>query len=120
MLTVRLARRRERQPNNIRVRSVTQLYRRGSRLVSPMPVRLETQALLRVSDSAGRLVRSEVLPAGAGLHERLAGLTIVSANCAHVGVIAHPRVYELNALLEQQLRSIRERSTLVRGTSESG
>jgi hypothetical protein len=38
--------------------------KRGSRWVSPMPVRLNTQALLRVSDQSGRVVRSEVLPAG--------------------------------------------------------
>jgi RHS repeat-associated protein len=36
-----------------------------------MPVRLETDALLRVSDDAGRIVRSEPLPAGTDLRERL-------------------------------------------------
>lgn len=46
--------------------------KRGSRLVSPMPVRLATEALLRVSDQAGRVVRGEALPAGTDLHERLA------------------------------------------------
>jgi hypothetical protein len=36
-----------------------------------MPVRLETDARLRVSDQAGRIVRSERLPAGTALRERL-------------------------------------------------
>jgi hypothetical protein len=36
-----------------------------------MPVRLETDALLRVSDQAGRIVRREPLPAGTDLRERL-------------------------------------------------
>jgi hypothetical protein len=36
-----------------------------------MPVRLETDARLRVSDQAGRVVRSERLPAGTALRERL-------------------------------------------------
>jgi hypothetical protein len=36
-----------------------------------MPVRLGTDALLRVSDQAGRVVRSERLPAGTALRERL-------------------------------------------------
>jgi hypothetical protein len=36
-----------------------------------MPVRLETDALLRVSDQAGRIIRSERLPAGTDLRERL-------------------------------------------------
>jgi hypothetical protein len=38
--------------------------KRGSRWVSPMPVRLTTDAVLRVSDQAGRSVRTEPLPAG--------------------------------------------------------
>jgi hypothetical protein len=45
--------------------------RRGSPALSPMPVRLTTDALLRVSDQAGRIVRSEPLPAGTDLRERL-------------------------------------------------
>ena len=45
--------------------------RRGSPALSPMPVRLEAEALLRVSDQAGRIVRSERLPAGTDLRERL-------------------------------------------------
>jgi hypothetical protein len=36
-----------------------------------MPVRLETDALLRVSDDGARIVRSEPLPAGSDLRERL-------------------------------------------------
>jgi hypothetical protein len=36
-----------------------------------MPVRLATEALLRVCDSAGRVVRSEVPPVGTELHARL-------------------------------------------------
>jgi hypothetical protein len=36
-----------------------------------MPVRLQSDALLRVSDDAGRIVRSERLPAGTDLRERL-------------------------------------------------
>jgi hypothetical protein len=36
-----------------------------------MPVRLETDALLRVSDQAGRVVHSERLPASSDLRERL-------------------------------------------------
>src|SRR5882757_7893941 len=47
-------------------------FRRGSRFVSPMPVRLGVEARLRVSDQAGRIVRTEALPAGTDLHERLA------------------------------------------------
>jgi hypothetical protein len=39
--------------------------------MSPMPVRLEADAQLRVSDQAGRIVRSERLPAGSDLRERL-------------------------------------------------
>jgi len=46
--------------------------KRGSGFVSPMPVRLTTEALLRVSDQAGRVVRSEALAPGTHLHERLA------------------------------------------------
>src|SRR5882762_9594421 len=45
--------------------------RRGSPALSPMPVRLEAEAMLRVSDQAGRIVRSERLPAGTDLRERL-------------------------------------------------
>jgi len=45
--------------------------RRGSRFVSPMPMRLGVDAVLRVSDQAGRLVRQEPLPAGTDLHARL-------------------------------------------------
>ena len=37
-----------------------------------MPVRLDTQALLRVSGQAERGVRSEALAAGTNLHGRLA------------------------------------------------
>jgi len=37
-----------------------------------MPVRLDAEALLRVSDQAGRVVRSEALAPGTHLHERLA------------------------------------------------
>ena len=37
-----------------------------------MPVRLDAEALLRVSDQGGRIVRSESLPARTDLHERLA------------------------------------------------
>ena len=44
----------------------------GSRFGSPMPVRLDTEGLLRVSDQAGRIVRRESLPAETDLRERLA------------------------------------------------
>jgi hypothetical protein len=39
--------------------------------VAPMPVRLEVDARLRVSDRAGRIVRAKSLPTGTDLHERL-------------------------------------------------
>jgi len=45
--------------------------RRESRLVSPMPVRLAVQALLRVPDRTGWVVRSKALSAATDLHERL-------------------------------------------------
>jgi len=34
-------------------------FKRGSRLVAPMPVRFDMEALLRVSGRAGRIMRSE-------------------------------------------------------------
>jgi len=37
-----------------------------------MPVRLDAEAVLRVSDQGGRIVRSESLPARTDLHERWA------------------------------------------------
>jgi hypothetical protein len=50
---------------------MSKTLKRGSRFVSPMPVRLDTEALLRVSDQGGRVVRSEALSAGTDLHARL-------------------------------------------------
>jgi len=47
-----------------------------------MPVRLGVEARLRVSDQAGRIVRTEALPAGTDLHERLA---LAHANYARQG-----------------------------------
>jgi hypothetical protein len=44
---------------------------RMNRSISPMPSRLDTPALLRVSDQSGRVVRSEILPAETALRERL-------------------------------------------------
>jgi hypothetical protein len=43
---------------------MSRTLQRGSRFVSPIPVRLDVEALLRVSDAAGRVLRSESLPAG--------------------------------------------------------
>lgn len=37
----------------------------------PCPCRLDTPALLRVSDQGGRVVRTEALPAGTDLRDRL-------------------------------------------------
>jgi len=45
--------------------------KRGSPALYPMPVRLDCSAALRVSDDAGRLVRSEELRAGTNLADRL-------------------------------------------------
>jgi hypothetical protein len=45
--------------------------RRGSRSISPMPVCLEVDALLRVSDQGGRIIRTEALPGGTDLRDRL-------------------------------------------------
>jgi hypothetical protein len=38
-----------------------------------MPVRLDVDAELRVSDQEGRIIRHEVLPAGTDLRDRLRG-----------------------------------------------
>ena len=61
---------------------MSKTIKRGSRFVSPMPVRLDAEALLRVSDQAGRIVRSEVLSAGTNLHDRL---QVAHANYARQG-----------------------------------
>lgn len=45
--------------------------RRGSVAVSPMPARLDSDALLRVSDQSVRIVRTEMLSAHTNLRERL-------------------------------------------------
>jgi hypothetical protein len=37
----------------------------------PMPTRLDGEAVLRISDQAGRVVRQDVLQAGTDLRERL-------------------------------------------------
>ena len=41
------------------------------RAICPMPVRVDGDALLRVSDQSGRIIRQEVLRAGTDLRERL-------------------------------------------------
>lgn len=45
--------------------------RRGAAAISPMPSRMQAEALLRVSDQGGRVVRTETLPTGSDLRERL-------------------------------------------------
>jgi hypothetical protein len=37
----------------------------------PMPLKLEVTTWFKVTDASGRIVRSEELPAGADLHDRL-------------------------------------------------
>src|SRR5438045_3617272 len=60
--------------------------KRGSRFVSPMPVRLATEALLRVSDQAGRVVRSEALRADSLSHRAIAIRWVASAVVCYLGI----------------------------------
>jgi hypothetical protein len=48
-----------------------QKIRRGAPAVAPMPTRIDGDAILRVSDQAGRVIRSERLLARTDLRERL-------------------------------------------------
>jgi hypothetical protein len=51
---------------------------RGSRFVSPRPVRLAVDAGLRVSDPAGRIVRTEFWPAGNCLEGQMGWMLLAS------------------------------------------
>ena len=52
-------------------RTMPKPLRRGVAALSPMPSRLDSNALLRISDQGGQIVRQEALEAGTDLRERL-------------------------------------------------